>query len=157
MGHGDDAVKENIPIPPVLSNLMHLDVPGTGGRGNPIATKIFRACHLFAKSHFFGENLCISMTLLRCMLLLLAFLLRASAAVPQSPPPDLLLVNAYVITMNSRQPSAQAIAIRGDRFLWVGTTAQARKLYPNAAHTIDLHGATVMPGIIDAHTHLMEL
>jgi predicted amidohydrolase YtcJ len=75
----------------------------------------------------------------------------------QSSSADLLLFNAHVVTMNEKQPSAQAIAIRGGRILWVGNTAEAERLYPRPAHATDLHGATVLPGIIDAHTHLMNL
>ena len=75
----------------------------------------------------------------------------------QSSSADLLLFNAHVVTMNEKQPSAQAIAIRGGRILWVGNTAEAERLYPRPAHAMDLHGATVLPGIIDAHTHLMNL
>lgn len=70
---------------------------------------------------------------------------------------DLLLLNARVLTMNEKQPFAQAIAIQGDRIVWVGSTAEATRLYPKPARTMDLHGASVLPGIIDAHTHLMNL
>src|SRR5439155_74313 len=70
---------------------------------------------------------------------------------------DLLLLNAHVVTMNEKQPSAQAIAIRGGRILWVGNTEEAERLYPRPAHAMDLHGATVLPGIIDAHAHLINL
>jgi predicted amidohydrolase YtcJ len=69
---------------------------------------------------------------------------------------DRLILNAHVVTMNDKQPSAQAVAIKGDRIVWVGNTDEARKLYPTARVT-DLHGTTVLPGIIDAHTHLINL
>jgi predicted amidohydrolase YtcJ len=75
----------------------------------------------------------------------------------QSSNADLLLLNAHVVTMNEKQPSAQAIAIRGGRILWVGNTEEAERLYPRPAHAMDLHGATVLPGIIDAHAHLINL
>src|SRR5215472_13658405 len=71
--------------------------------------------------------------------------------------PDLLLVHARVITMDPAAPSAQAIGIAGDRITWVGTDGEAQKLFPSVKNTIDLRGATVMPGIIDAHTHLLDL
>jgi predicted amidohydrolase YtcJ len=75
----------------------------------------------------------------------------------QSSSADLLILNAHVVTMNQEQPSAQAIAIQGDRIAWVGGNEEAKILFRGAAHTLDLHGATVLPGIIDAHTHLLEL
>jgi predicted amidohydrolase YtcJ len=75
----------------------------------------------------------------------------------QSTSADLLLLNAHVVTMNDKQPSAQAIAIQGDRILWVGSTDEAKRRYPKTSRTVDLQGATVLPGIIDAHTHLINL
>src|SRR5215472_3072802 len=59
--------------------------------------------------------------------------------------------------MDGNQPSAQAIGIRQDRIVWVGKNEEARKLFGEKIRRLDLHGATVLPGIIDAHTHLVEL
>jgi predicted amidohydrolase YtcJ len=81
----------------------------------------------------------------------------ASSLSAQSSSADLLLLNAHVVTMYDKQPSAEAIAIEGDRIVWVGGTNEAKRLYPKPARTMDLHGATVLPGIIDAHTHLINL
>ena len=81
-----------------------------------------------------------------------------SLALPQTTSKaDLLLLNAHVVTMNSKQPSAQAVAVKDQRIVWVGSTQEARRLFANAAQTIDVEGATVLPGIIDAHAHLMTL
>ncbi len=74
-----------------------------------------------------------------------------------SPKADLLLLNANVITMDPTRPSAQAIAVQGDRIAWVGNNDDARRLFPGVARVIDLHGATVLPGLIDSHVHLLEL
>src|SRR5215510_9638653 len=98
-----------------------------------------------------------AVTLLRLPTLALILLLSAFSAGQQSPPPDLLLINGHVITMDRNQPSAQAIAIRQDRIVWVGKNEEARKLFGDKIGRVDLHGATVLPGIIDAHTHLVEL
>jgi predicted amidohydrolase YtcJ len=72
------------------------------------------------------------------------------------PPLDLLVVNAHVVTMNPKQPSTDAIAVSGDRIVWLGATDDARRRYPTTA-ALDLGRATVIPGIIDAHTHLLSL
>ena len=80
----------------------------------------------------------------------------AQTSTSQSSSADLLLLNAHVVTMNDKQPLAQAIAIQGERIVWVGNNEDARKLYLSA-RTLDLHGATVLPGLIDAHTHLINL
>ncbi|HYL86710.1 MAG TPA: amidohydrolase [Candidatus Angelobacter sp.] len=90
-------------------------------------------------------------------LLILALFLGSSLHSQQRSEPDLLLLNAHVVTLNERQPAAQAIAIQGDRIAWVGTTDDARHRYAASIRTIDLQGATVLPGIIDAHTHLINL
>ena len=92
----------------------------------------------------------------RRVLLLLALLLPAVSLFGQAPSADLLLLNAHIVTMNDKQPSAQAVAIRGERIVWVGNSDEGKKLYP-AARPMDLRGATVLPGLIDAHTHLINL
>jgi hypothetical protein len=90
--------------------------------------------------------------------LLFPALLGFTASLPaQSSSADLLILNAHVVTMNNKQPSAEAIAIEGDRITWVGTSEEARRRYPKASRSLDLHGATVLPGIIDAHGHLINL
>ena len=92
--------------------------------------------------------------LTRCFLTLFFFVSSLSA---QSPSADLVLLNAHIVTMYDKQPSAEAIAIEGDRIVWVGSTSEAKRLYPNPARTMDLYGAAVLPGITDAHTHLINL
>ena len=87
--------------------------------------------------------------MLRGLVFLLAPLLLPAQIV------DLLITNARVITMNPRQPTAEAFRVSGDRIVWVGTNAQAAAIH--AAATEDFHGATVIPGINDAHTHLLAL
>ena len=87
----------------------------------------------------------------------LTLFLLVSSLSAQTSGADLLLLNAHVVTMNDKQPSAEAVAIEGDRILWVGSTSEAKRLYPNPARTMDLYGATVLPGITDAHTHLINL
>lgn len=95
---------------------------------------------------------------LSLFILIAAVSLSAPAALTHAPPkPDLLLLNARIITMNPRQPSAEAVAIKDGRIAWVGSTNEAKKLFADAAETADLGGATVLPGIIDAHAHLMNL
>lgn len=86
-----------------------------------------------------------------------AVLLLVCSASAQEFHPDLVLLDSNVITMNPTQPTAQAIAIQGDRIVWVGSDDAGRKLFGDKVTGMDLHGATVLPGIIDSHTHLLEL
>ncbi len=69
---------------------------------------------------------------------------------------DYLLINGRIYTVDATQPVAEAMAIRDDRILMVGTTAQLTAAYPEAPR-IDLKGRAVVPGFIDAHAHLMGL
>jgi predicted amidohydrolase YtcJ len=95
---------------------------------------------------------------LSLLIVITASLLPGPSALMQgSAKADLLLLNAQVITMNPGQPSAEAVAITGGRIAWVGSTVEATKLFASAGETLDLGGAAVLPGIIDAHGHLMNL
>lgn len=67
---------------------------------------------------------------------------------------DYVIHNARIYTVNSEQPNAQALAVRGDRILMVGSDAQLRSVYPDARR-IDAAGRAIVPGFIDAHAHLM--
>ena len=78
-----------------------------------------------------------------------AILLHAQAP----PPPDTILVNGHVITVDARFSIAQAIAIADGRFTAVGSDAAIRTLAGPATKTIDLHGQTVIPGLADGHLH----
>ncbi len=55
------------------------------------------------------------------------------------------------------RPDAEAIAILGERILYVGSEVEARRLAGSSTEVIDLHGATVIPGLIESHTHVAEL
>ena len=65
--------------------------------------------------------------------------------------PDLILYNAKIVTADSDFSIAQAVAIYRDRFMAVGSNDAMRSL--GGARQIDLHGQTVLPGLIDNHTH----
>lgn len=71
----------------------------------------------------------------------------------QESPPDLLLVNGAVITVDANDRIAEAIAIRGDRIMAVDTTAAIEQLAGPQTRRIDLAGRTVTPGLLDAHAH----
>jgi hypothetical protein len=87
--------------------------------------------------------------MIRRIVALIALAPAAAAARQQA---DLILVNGHVITVDAADRIAQAIAIRGNRILAVGTTAEVERAAPNARR-IDLKGATVTPGLLDAHNH----
>jgi len=69
---------------------------------------------------------------------------------------QLLLKGANVITLDDRSPEAQAIGIGKDgRINWVGKDAEIPLQAAGDAAALDLHGATVLPGFIDTHVHLL--
>jgi predicted amidohydrolase YtcJ len=68
--------------------------------------------------------------------------------------PDLVLTGGKVFTADPNHPWAQAIAIRADRIVAVGTDADVRRLAQRATREIPLGGRVVIPGINDAHDHL---
>ena len=72
----------------------------------------------------------------------------------QQQPADLVFVNGKVYTANDKQSKAEAVAIRGSRIVFVGGNGGARKLAGPNTKLIDLRGATVLPGLTDAHMHL---
>ncbi|HVF71681.1 MAG TPA: amidohydrolase [Chthoniobacterales bacterium] len=68
-----------------------------------------------------------------------------------------IFLNGNFYTMNERQPRAEAIAVQGDRIVFVGSTAEAKKYAAASARTIDLGGKTVVPGLTDSHCHIFGI
>jgi len=68
---------------------------------------------------------------------------------------DLLLENANVLTMNPAQPTASTVAVAQGRIVAVGTREELAGLRSQAQRVLDLDGATLIPGLIDAHTHFV--
>ncbi len=69
---------------------------------------------------------------------------------------DQLFVNGRVLTIDPNRPRAGAVAVRDGKVLAVGSTEEIRGLRSAATRVIDLDGATLMPGFIDAHTHFVS-
>jgi predicted amidohydrolase YtcJ len=90
---------------------------------------------------------------------------------------DLIITNGVVYTLAWDEPAldgtpapnapytqgtgwhadAEAIAMRGGRITFVGTSADALKRKGKATEVLDAQGATILPGLVDAHTHLANL
>jgi hypothetical protein len=81
-------------------------------------------------------------------------LLSAPAAEEVSRPAELVLLNAKVWTVEDSQPVAEAVALRGQRILKVGTLPEVRKVMrEDFTRVLDLRGKLVLPGFIDNHVH----
>lgn len=78
----------------------------------------------------------------------------AALAVPAiAKAPDLIVVDAEVTTSDAGVPAATGFAISDGRFAYVGSSEGARALAGPATRVVDLHGARVLPGLVDAHVH----
>ncbi len=93
-----------------------------------------------------------------------ALLLALAAALPslaQSPAPsqpaDLLVTNARIYTVDDARPVAAAMAVRDGKVLFTGSLREAMALRGPATRVVDLGGRTVIPGMVDAHAHLLGL
>jgi len=68
---------------------------------------------------------------------------------------DLVVVNARVWTGNPQAPAADAFLVRDGRFIYVGAEEAARSRAREGARVVDAEGRRIIPGIIDAHIHLL--
>lgn len=102
--------------------------------------------------------------------------LASSARASTDAPADLLLVSGRVYTLawddpapdgataanapraaGGLRPDAEALAIRGGRIVFVGTTRRAQAYRGPKTRLLDVAGATVLPGLVDSHTHIAGL
>jgi predicted amidohydrolase YtcJ len=74
----------------------------------------------------------------------------------QAAPPDVVFYNGNIVTLDAKGTKAQAVAVKDGRFVAIGGTARLRATAGPATKLVDLGGRTVVPGLIDAHTHPME-
>jgi predicted amidohydrolase YtcJ len=69
---------------------------------------------------------------------------------------DHIFYNARIFTANPYQPSAEAVAIRGNKILAVGSFSEVKKAAGENAVMEDMQGQTLLPGLIDSHTHAVK-
>jgi predicted amidohydrolase YtcJ len=70
---------------------------------------------------------------------------------------DLVIKNGTIITMDSVLPHATAMAMTGDRIVWVGETKDSTRYIGPKTQVLDLSGKFVFPGFIDSHAHIRSL
>jgi predicted amidohydrolase YtcJ len=73
------------------------------------------------------------------------------------PPADLVVRQAIIHTANEHQRIAQAMAIRHGRIIQIGNEPSVEPLIGAGTQVLDLHGLTVLPGLIDSHGHVASL
>ena len=74
----------------------------------------------------------------------------------EAPGADLIVHNAKIFTGNPAQPAASALAVKGGRIYSVGTDAEVLGLKNAQTRVIDSGGRRLIPGLIDAHTHVLN-
>ena len=88
------------------------------------------------------------------VLMLLCGVLACASAFAQ--PADTVLVHGKIATLDARSSFVEALAIRDGRIVAVGAFAKVRPLIAKTTRVIDLHGRTVVPGLIDSHMHAIR-
>jgi predicted amidohydrolase YtcJ len=69
---------------------------------------------------------------------------------------ETVIVNARIYTVNAKQPWAEALAIRGDKILAVGSAKDIAAYRGASTKVVDAQGKLVLPGFTDCHIHFME-
>ncbi|HUA18795.1 MAG TPA: amidohydrolase [Bryobacteraceae bacterium] len=84
------------------------------------------------------------------------FTLAATAQVSSTGPADRVYRNGVIFTADTQHPTAEAIAIRGGRIVYVGGNSGVAPFVGRATVTVDLKGRFLMPGLIDGHMHPLD-
>jgi predicted amidohydrolase YtcJ len=87
-----------------------------------------------------------------CMTVICVSLIFSSCA-KKVEPADLVLMGGKIVTVDEAKPEVEALAVRGDTIVALGTQAEIEPYIGDATQVIDLEGNLVIPGFIDAHAH----
>jgi predicted amidohydrolase YtcJ len=89
-------------------------------------------------------------------LLALLLLTAIGGAQAVTAPADLVLEHGTVLTLDTADHTAQALAVRDGKIIAMGSDAQITPLIGPHTKVIDLHGRTATPGLIDTHAHILQ-
>jgi len=78
-------------------------------------------------------------------------------AAPPARPADLIVTNARIYTVDQSRPTVEAMAVRGGKVQFTGSSRGALALRGPNTQVVDLGGRTVIPGMTDAHAHFLGL
>lgn len=94
--------------------------------------------------------------LVKCCVGVLAVSLGMWGARGAAQPPDLVLVDGKVVTVDARSSVHEGLAIRDGKILALGGSAEMRRLAGPGTRLVELGGRTVIPGLIDSHLHAIR-
>jgi predicted amidohydrolase YtcJ len=83
-----------------------------------------------------------------------AFVAGCSQKATRESVADLVVRHANIHTMDEKSPRATAIAVKGDRILWVGDDSSAASYIGEKTRVVDAEGRLLLPGFIDSHFHV---
>src|SRR5438309_3676568 len=86
-----------------------------------------------------------------------AILLFMSGITAGAQTADRIFINGNIYTVNEKQRHAEAIAVKSDRIVFVGTNADAERFRGDKTRIVDLAGKAVMPGFTDSHCHIFGI
>src|SRR6184192_130921 len=86
-----------------------------------------------------------------------AILLFMSGVTSSAETAGTIFINGNIYTVDDKQLSAQAIAVKSDRIVFVGTNADAERFRGDKTRIVDLAGKAVMPGFTDSHCHIFGI
>ncbi|UTW67087.1 amidohydrolase [bacterium SCSIO 12643] len=78
-----------------------------------------------------------------------------SCSNPNTPIADQIFTNGKIYTVNEAQPWAEAIAIKGNKIIFVGASEDVKSYSGKETQTTDLNGKMILPGFVSGHDHLI--
>lgn len=91
------------------------------------------------------------------LILIISIIISFSSCAQKKEPADLVLRNGKIVTVDEGKPEAQALAVRGDIIVAVGSNRQIKPYINQETEVIELEGKLAIPGFIDAHGHFTSL
>src|SRR5256885_1726151 len=102
-----------------------------------------------------GRDMKLITTLVLSFALFASMTTDAASSKNGSVAPELVIVNASIHTMDQTRPTAEALAISGNRIMAVGSSSEMRAVAGPNTRVIDAGGKLVLPGFNDAHVHYL--
>ena len=91
------------------------------------------------------------------ILIFIVFFLMSAFSCQKQEPADLVLLGGKVVTVDENFTVQEAVAVRGDRIVAVGSRQDMKSFIGSKTQVLELEGKLILPGLIDAHAHMYSL